>query len=383
MNQTDFTILNKFCSGDPWTSIDLLDRLTLEAKEILKSIVTDKRNINGLYTVLYNYCYYRDSIPQHIKQITGIIRFVKLNHLKLKMTIWCFADTHELKYNSETCKPPNNRHPFIQDFLAKEFQQSSHFIDYFVEIMHNHKSKVYNPRNGSFDNYMFKTYDTFADCFNTRGQQCKYKNVRFHNANIRKLALDNVNFDEIYRNLLSVFYNSEFDMRIFIQITQKFSNKTFVEIIKEIYFSIEYLIEKQLKECDPVIGEQIRLYYKNLILIGNNSHFNNKSYNNLYIIEEIITLPAKRKAIIQAFIYRIANIQDFYVTSRMFRTKFKKTKGKFSGPAKNIVYFGGSYHIIEIVKFLEYQMNFKTKHDVMNFSNCVEVDDNVMISPLF
>lgn len=397
MSDNDYKILELFCHNQnnsrnsnnmypiyKWTNIKLLDQLSDEAKTILLTYIKSTYTYNsGLHFIISNYFQnkslhlYQPRIVKK-KKIIGINYFVELTHPKFPFHIYLLGDSHTLEYDKKYCGNSMD----VIDFLTTQFANSHQFIDYFVEIRHHKKHQRYDPIGGRHDNYMFETYKKFQPCFNKQNN-CLYPNVRFHNADIRNIAISSISsdFGKLYDMMKWYLAGCTYGFLTkdsFLNVVKPYLHMTNKEIFELIRSQVIDLIYKQLNKCPLLIANKIICHFDKMtdIMPMSNEYIFQKILDNFHNIK-------LKSSYAHAFISSISTLQDYYTMSRIFRSDNKQKKGIYSGPAYNVVYFAGTGHLFNSESFLIKTLNFKvvTKSFYDLNHNCVNI--NNLKLPLF
>lgn len=368
--ENDFKILNNFCqtfetkTGYPLyrlSRLDILNNLSPDAKKILREYLLENLlNTNGIHKLLMNK-FVKQPIIIKRQYLVGINYLCHMTHKELPHSIYLIGDSHTVKYGKGCLMNGIT----IQKFLLNEFAGSTKFIDYFLEIYHNNKHTEYNPLDKREDNFMFKTYQVFKDCFN-KYPSCTYPYVRFHNADIRNTALSLINKDLILLNqiiLLLRFPKHKVDIAEYVHYSKPYINMTGSQFTSFIYQKIMPLINKQLNNCPPQIAKKITSFF--------NLAESELLFRDDKIFQYMLDNYGNHNGVIAAntFVSTLAILQDYYTMSRIFRNKFKERKGIYSGPAYNSIVYAGLNHIKrleDLLYYLDFDPEFKSFEDTIN-----------------
>jgi hypothetical protein len=224
----------------------------------------------------------------------------------------------------------------------------------------------------------------YEDCLYPRKSTCKYDNVRFHSVDLRayspsvlmstlgrlvNAAANDTDPEMIKEDGEDLIKEFEDNDEIFVneKSFEKYINKIKAsetlkigrgmknvrEEIKEVMeFEFQNIINNSTIYVDGYATTKLEFYkQKDNILKGIAPYFSSKSKNFLSIFTSLISLL----------------FMDLYTMSRMFRTLGK------SGYPKNVIFQGGSGHVIKLRSMLKRVDGFEEVFYTNNISNCSPV----------
>jgi hypothetical protein len=285
-----------------------------------------------------------------VEYIEGPISLYELYDEKYNKHMYLFGDYHP---PLEECDEKRNA-VRIADFLKNLFlsNPNKHF-DFFLEESYLPKKYGRRSRFPLSSSYIGKVARKFIECFEIDKSECKYKNVRFHYADIRSsdeiecfITINNYSIDS--RKTVEHFIKhpiKDFDTKMMLYFAPKLS-PNYDRILKQIQKcedpKVKEIAHEFLNKAESLIIFPYEFAIIRRILRGEKIKDSHK------IMDEL-----------SLKMLRLSNAwMDTYLLSRMYRT-FRQTPDKYSESPKNIIVYAGEQHISDLVEVLTTKMGIK------------------------
>jgi len=192
-----------------------------------------------------------------------------------KKLIYIFGETHD-KIND--C-PEEDQIIQIDDYIEQLYKNGDIFCDFYIESGEVFKKKWPYVSRSDPELNLNRTRNKFKDCFDDinsldcRKGRVHYFDIRnmynFNYISISYFCLEYYYFSEttnkkVYLDNLTVLFNDDKVLQMFIDISTMNSPEEFIEYLKK-DFQANYLFEKELRRSTIAIGEEIKIFFDKLI----------------------------------------------------------------------------------------------------------------------
>jgi hypothetical protein len=339
-----------------------------------------KLNKHLLY-LIYNFYNPKISDLFCVKYITGpgYIKKYKNAHTPHtpQTTIYLFGENkHE---NDLGCDTYKKKSIFITDYFLKLFQNTSKFIDLFIELpkIKNEEYKFTENMNTLYHldyklvRKLNNKYPVRIHSIDNRIMINKYSPALIPYLYLMLFYKNNnalLNIKEYFKNELEMLSNIQSKQDLINNIINMVNNNSLLikelkktTLNKKIIFKylLENSINKNIKNTDIII---LRNFFKHFLIAGS-------------------FLPGNLPDILLILNFINVIFMDIYTVSRMFK-KFNISKNEhYPINAYNIIYFAGKYHTEVLIPLLESIGFKKTEDSLEKYFSCVDMSN--IKQPLF
>lgn len=323
------------------------------------------------------------AIVKNVKYIVGPISVTEHISPEFNKKFLIFGDIHS--YNTVCPKDYSNKNTIhFNNYLQKLFKTRDENgdlkqFDLFVEFDYKpkHSKKIYEGIEGFFKRserypeniYFSQLYDEFYECFKVDKKDCKFKNVRFHYADVRigkeiQVVVEDLWFDILdFINLLEEGELSHKQIKYFETL---FKNKYKPSLINKNLINFKNLliknkIDKQIENVTDSFIKHLLLDMKNTFLkesIDLTKIYESDIYDFFTVnLKDNFDSKIKVKKL-EKFEQRLADLHtslmDMYTIGRIFRVYKDGSQN-----SENIIIFAGDFHSNVYREFLT-KIGFKT-----------------------
>ena len=358
---------------------------------IAQSNAKNKGNKN-LITLINNYR--KKNKTPVIQYITGPGEVSKYVSEKWGKTIYLFGENdHSVEKGCATWIDDldNKKHMSIENYLKEVFENTSVFIDFFIELPVITNTKDVNIINENQTVYLL--YNKFKKCLYKDG--CQWP-IRVHGVDIRNIISDKYQTSDLSyvdSDLMMIDYLKRVDPKhVWITLENfKIKHSNIIQKLKKIRKQKDLIkLIKHEIEIHPLIQKELsktqfpKKLISDIIIAGlgiDKSLLNKPKIVGRFFesLEWSKTFPPGLSMVSKLLTSINALTMDVYSVARMFRL-FDVKQSEHPESIDNIIYYAGNGHTM-ILEFILSKIGFKKVEQSKNwYQSCVNMEG---IQPLF
>ncbi len=376
----DVVLSRKFCETE---NLKYIDRLSKESKEYLERILEpssffkdfmrdytyDRFNkINlGLATLVYNRIFYKDyKFAYNYVQDVHRMSMWRKGDIK----IYLMEDLHHNTICGEKYVAPSV-------FLKERISKATDYVDLYLEIYTDRERAI---KHYHYDCQIYKVGREFSEnnwrIVNFNSQHLNsYPYVRVHRTDYRSGNIDN-----LCRNIAALTLGKEHNTNSRLELLKKELSSP--DVFRNFITSIIDKDARLNKQINNIEDDDVK---KNINFFKNKWLYNSEKWIDVSLLShdkiKKILDRKDRKELLKlngTICGYIGILMDLYTIARMFR-KYNKKENKYSGAAKQIIYYAGNIHtrrVEEFIKRLGFEKVWATSEIQENDNyekNCVDI----------